>query len=308
MEKVECFGQPDCLKLTNGTVEVVVTTAVGPRIARYGFVGGPNVLGETPDAGLTTGLGEWKAYGGHRLWAAPEKNPRTYVPDNSPVETEELGERSVRLVRPIEEPTGLQKEMTVTLDSDGTGVAVEHTITNCGLWEIELAPWGLTILNGEAGGTVVIPQEPYISHDDELLPARPMVLWHYTDLSDPRWTLGKTFIRLKVDASLAEPQKVGVADKQGWAAYAPGGPGGLLFVKVFDYVDGAVYPDDGCNCETYTAGSFVELETLGPMHRLEPGDAAEHSERWQLFNDVTLGESDDEVDAALRPVLGAEQA
>jgi hypothetical protein len=305
MEKIAYLNQPNCLKLSNGTVEVIVTTDVGPRIARYGFVDGENILGEVPDAGLTTELGDWKAYGGHRLWAAPENNPRTYVPDNSPVEHEELGERSVRLIGPVEEPTGLQKETIVTLDADGTGVTVEHSITNCGLWPIELAPWAITIMNGEGGGTVVIPQEPYIPHDDELLPARPMVLWHYTDLSDPRWTLGKKFIRLNVDASLAEPQKVGVANKQGWAAYSHNG---LLFVKMFDHQADAAYADEGCNCETYTAGSFVEVETLGTMFHLVPGESADHAERWQLFKDVTLGETDDEVEAALKPLLGAEEA
>jgi hypothetical protein len=83
-EKVECLGLEGCLSLSNGTVEVVVTTEVGPRIARYGFVGGENLLAEMPDhRGPATA---WKVWGGHRLWAAPEARPRTYAPDNAPVE------------------------------------------------------------------------------------------------------------------------------------------------------------------------------------------------------------------------------
>jgi hypothetical protein len=296
MEKIAYSDFGSCLRLSNGTVELVVTTEVGPRIIRYGFVGGENILGEVPDAGLTTELGEWKAYGGHRLWAAPENNPRSYVPDNQPVEVEVVDDLTVRLVQPVEKPTGLRKEMTITLDDDGTGVTVDHLITNTGLWPIELAPWALTVLNGEGGGTVLIPQEPYLSHDEELLPARTMVLWYYTDLSDPRWRLGKQFIRLQVDAAQAEPQKIGVANKQSWAAYARAG---LLFVKTFDYESDAVYADEGCNCETYTAGSFVELETLGPMFDLVPGESADHAEYWQLFGNVELGETDDQINAKL---------
>jgi len=305
METVEFLGQPHCLKLSNGTAEVIVTTDIGPRIIRYAFADEENMLGEVPDEKVTTELGDWKPWGGHRLWAAPESIPRTYVPDNSPIEHEELGDRAVRLIQPVEGPTGLQKEMTVTLDADGTGVTVEHTITNCALWPIDLAPWGLTIMNGTGGGTVVLPQEPYRSHDDYLLPARPMVLWHYTDLSDPRWTFGKKYIRLAVDDALTEPQKVGIANKQGWAAYARRR---TLFVKRFAFSDGVAYPDCGCNCETYTAGSFVEVETLGPVFYLEPGESADHAERWQLFKDVTLGDTDDDVEAAIAPLLGAEQA
>ena len=46
MEKVSCLNLPNCLKLSNGQVEVVVTTDIGPRIIRYAFVGGENILGE----------------------------------------------------------------------------------------------------------------------------------------------------------------------------------------------------------------------------------------------------------------------
>ena len=100
---------------------------------------------------------------------------------------------------------------------------------------------------------------------------------------------------------MTEPQKLGIANKQGWAAYARNR---TLFVKRFAFSDGVAYPDCGCNCETYTAGSCVEIETLGPMQRLEPGESATHTEQWQLFADVDIGESEDTVEAALAPLLG----
>ena len=64
------------------------------------------------------------------------------------------------------------KEMTVTLDEQGTGVTVLHRLANRGLWDVDVSPWALTIMNG--GGEVILPQEPCRSHDDYLLPARPM--------------------------------------------------------------------------------------------------------------------------------------
>jgi hypothetical protein len=292
METVEYLGRPDCVRLSNGAVELIAATDIGPRILRYGLVDGDNLLGAAPEAGLTTGLGEWKAWGGHRLWAAPENDPRSYVPDNDPIEWTGLGERSVRLVRPVEGPTGIAKEIVVSLDAEGTGATVAHRITNRNLWPIELAPWAITILNGEGGGTVVIPQEPYRSHDEALLPARPMVLWHYTDLTDPRWAIGRKLVRLRVDAAREEPQKLGVADKQGWAAYLCGS---TAFVKDFGYEPGLPYPDEGCNCETYTAGAFVELESLAPMHYLAPGEFAEHTETWRIVQNVELGNGEDDV-------------
>ena len=298
VEKVAYMNLPNCYRLSNGSVEVIVTTDVGPRIIRYGFPGGQNLLAEMPDAVVKTDFGDWKPWGGHRLWHAPEVIPRTYSPDNTPIEFKKLGTNGIQLIQPVEPKTGILKEMTVTLDEAGSGVTILHKLTNKGVWPTELAPWALTIMAG--GGVTIIPQEPFKSHDDYVLPARAMVMWHYTDLSDPRWTLGKKYLRLKTDENLAEPQKIGMANKQGWAGYAFNKQ---LFVKRFPYVEGARYPDYGCNCETYTAGTFMEVETLGPLQNLEPGQTAEHTERWYLFKNVDIGASEEALDAAITPLV-----
>jgi hypothetical protein len=297
VEKVNYLNQPNCYKLANGTVETIVTTDIGPRIIRYGFHGEENILGEVPDSVIKTELGDWKPWGGHRLWTAPESNPRSYSPDNSPIEFESNAANSIRLIQPVEPRTSIQKEMTVTLASTGTDLTIHHKITNRGLWEINLAPWALTIMNG--GGVAILPQEPYRSWDEELLPARPLVLWHYTDLSDTRWAFGPKYIQLKTDEDMTAPQKLGIANKQGWAAYYRQN---TLFVKRFSYVEGASYPDYGCNNEVYTTASFIEIESLGPLTRLEPGAATTHEERWSLHRHIGLDGSEDSLADALTAV------
>jgi hypothetical protein len=297
VERVPYFNQPNCYRLSNGTVEVIVTTDIGPRIIRYGFIGGDNLLAELPDPVVKTALGEWRPWGGHRLWTAPEDMPRSYVPDNGPVEVAVTG-ATITLTQPVEEVTGIQKTLTVTLDDTGTEVTIGHRLLNRGLWAVDVAPWALTIMN--TGGTVIIPQEPYQSHDDALLPVRAMTLWAYTDLSDPRWQLGPKFIRLSTDAGREGSQKIGVSNTQEWAAYARNG---TLFVKRYPWHPDASYPDGGVNTETYTAGAFIELETLGTLTKLRTGAAATHEERWTLFRDVDASGSDDELEAALKPIL-----
>lgn len=298
VEKVTYFNQPNCYKLSNGTVEVIVTTDIGPRILRYGFVGEENVFAELPDTKVTTEFGEWNAYGGHRLWHAPEGKPRSYSPDNSPIESKIEG-GSIRLTQPVEPKTGILKEILVTLDPEGTRVTVLHRLTNKNVWDVTLAPWAISIM--AAGGVTILPQEPYRSHDDFVLPARPLVLWHYTDLADPRWTLGKKYLQLKTVETMPEPQKVGILNKQGWAAYWRNK---TLFVKKFPCVAGATYPDYGSSCETYTAGNFMEIETLAPLKKLEPGETAEHTETWTLHKNVDIGTTEATLDAALTLLIG----
>jgi hypothetical protein len=106
--------------------------------------------------------------------------------------------------------------------------------------------------------------------------------------------------RVTPSATIRASQKIGVANHQGWAGYLRNG---TLFVKRIDWKDGATYPDGGVNVETYTAGTFLELETLGPMSRVEPGATIDHQERWFLFRDVKDNPADDGLAAAMTPLL-----
>jgi hypothetical protein len=279
LEKIQYENLSNCIRLTNGEIEIVVTTDVGPRVIFYGFVGGENILGEYFDLKTETALGEFKPYGGHRLWIAPENMPNSYAPDNSPVEYEfDEQNNSIRLVQPIETVTKTQKEIIVTLAESGSDVTVHHKITNRGDREIELAAWALTIMRG--GGEVLIPNEPFAPYGAEtLLPVRNLTCWSYTNLSDSRWSFDREFIRLRADESKIEPQKIGVLNRQGWAKYLSGD---LEFVKRFDFIENAQYPDMNSNNEIYTAGAFVEIESLAPLVKLAPGASTEHIEHWQL--------------------------
>ncbi|CAN5321997.1 hypothetical protein BH18ACI2_BH18ACI2_09380 [soil metagenome] len=225
VRKVTFLGLPNCCLLTDGTAEVVVTTDVGPRVVSYGFVGGENVLGECAGEKIETERGVWRPYGGHRPWTAPEALPRSYAPDNDAVAFKAEGEFAIRLTPPAEKQTGVQKEITVALDGAG-GVRLRHRITNLNSWRVELAAWALTIMRG--GGVAIIPQEPYGPHPQYLLPSRPLVLWPYTDMSDARLSFGRKLILVRTDERAASPQKIGVANKRGWAAYLIGE---TLFVK-----------------------------------------------------------------------------
>jgi hypothetical protein len=284
-ERSEFQNLPDCLRLTNGTIDVVVTTSVGPRVLFYGFTGGENVFAAHPDAKTATALGEFKPYGGHRLWIAPENMPNSYAPDNAPVEYAfDEARNSIRLIQPLENITQTQKEITLTLAAaGGSGVIVHHKITNRSARHLEIAAWALTIMNGgdaKKSGEAIIPNEPFAAYGaNTLLPVRNLTLWSYTNLSDSRFSFDEDSIRLKVDAKKTDAQKIGVFNRQGWAAYRLND---VLFKKRFDVDERAKYPDMNSNTELYTAGDFIELETLSPLKRLAPEDSIEHIEQWTV--------------------------
>ncbi|MBI3243164.1 MAG: hypothetical protein HYZ49_12800 [Chloroflexi bacterium] len=297
LERANYRGWPNCYRLSNASAELIVTTDVGPRLIRFGFVGGDNEFAEFPAHLGQTGGDEWRMYGGHRLWHAPEAIPRTYFPDNGPVAFEICSE-FMRVIQPMETTTGIQKEMDIRLWPDAACVQVTHRLRNCGLWAVELAAWALTAM--APGGIAVIPRPPRGAHLENLQPNSLLTLWPYTDLSDPRWRWGHKYVLLRQDPYQSQPQKIGAPVPDGWAAYARGD---RLFVKSFAHAPGAAYPDFGCSAEAFANADMLELETLSPLTRLEPGAIVEHTEHWYLFRDVPAPDGDADVDRHILPKL-----
>jgi hypothetical protein len=288
-------GWANNVQLSNGLIELVATLDVGPRLIRFGFAGGPNVFKEFAGEMGGTGESEWKNRGGHRLWHAPEAKPRTYALDNFPVAVEELSELAIRLTPPVERENGIQAEIEVLMDPTEARVTVIHRLTNVGRWEIELAPWALTVM--DAGGMSVVPLPPKQPHTDVLTPGFPLVLWPYTDMADTRFRWGTQYITFRQDAAKG-PGKFGLPLEAGWAAYRVHD---TLFVKYFDYDPTAEYPDLGCNYETFSNEEMLEVESLGPLTLLEPGEAVEHVETWRLFNNVPAFGDDASIDKIVLP-------
>lgn len=279
MERIEYLGHKECVRLSNGTVEVVVAAHFGPRVLHYGFAGAGNVFGLFPDMTVETEMGVWCPVGGHRLWTAPESNPHSYAPDDAPVEIRNEGALIVRATAPADK-SGIEKTMVVGLMPTGSEVEVRHQLVNRTGKPIDIAPWAMTILDG---GTSVVPLEPYRSHADALHPTQPLVLWPFTDLTDPRIKIESRAIRVAVDPNAETPQKIGLLNRREWAGYLLDS---TLFVKHYPCLPGATYPDFGVNTEIFVRGRFMELETLGPIVRLAPDAVTEHIERWRLVANV----------------------
>ncbi|MCZ7644174.1 MAG: DUF4380 domain-containing protein [Planctomycetota bacterium] len=298
MQRTDYAGWTNCIRLANAEIELIATADVGPRVIRFGFIGGPNEFWECKPHLGQTGGDTWRIFGGHRLWHAPEHMPRSYMADNEPVRVEALPSGGVRLAPQVEPDTKIAKELELHLDPKANRVTATHRLRNEGLWPIELAPWALSVM--AAGGTCVIPFPPRGPHPEHLLPASTLTLWKYTDLADPRYTFGTSSLLLRQDAARPKPQKIGAWNPEGWIAYANHGH---AFVKRFPHVEGAPYPDRGANCEAFANGQMLEVETLGPLTKLAPGEAAVHVETWSLHRGVEAPRNDAEVAARILPLL-----
>ncbi len=296
METIPYKGWAHCIRLANPTVEMVITGDVGPRIIRFGFVGQPNEFYEDETWAGKSGDPEFHSYGGHRLWCAPENATLTYIPDNRPVTIDPLP-GGVHLTPPPEAPAGMQKEWFVWLDPVQAHGRIRHRLTNIGSRPVQIAPWALTVM--ASGGTAVLPLPPRGPHAKEnMLPKSLLALWAYTNMSDPRWGWGEKYIRLRQDSKFAKPQKIGAPVPDGWAAYCRQEH---LFLKLFSFQADKEYPDLGASAELFTNGEILEVETLGPLLTLSPGQSVDHMEDWFLFDNVPTPAGDLEIDRTILP-------
>ena len=274
-----------------------MTLDVGPRVIRCGFLGDVNHFVEYGDQVGKKGESIYHSYGGHRLWIAPEEHPKTIFPDNAVVKWKQEGEW-FHVVPPVETSTGFQKEIHISLDPDKNKIRVLHRITNVSGKPQTAAAWAVTVMT--PGGRAVVPHEPQRPHPESLLPVRPLVLWGYTDMSDPRWHWGSRFIQLRQDRNARTPQKAGMLNTPGWCTYENNGQ---LFLKRFPFKQGMQYPDFGCNCEIFTNAKMLEVESLSPLMTLSTNDSIAHEEEWYLFRNVNLGSSQDEIEFSLKPIM-----
>ena len=299
IEIVAFNGWQNNLRLSNGTVELIVTLDVGPRILGYRKCGGFNPLKIFEDQSGTVGEPVWRSRGGHRLWIAPEHRVQTYIPDNTPVAWEQSGALQVRLTPLPEISSGFQKQIDITLDSVGTGVTIVHRVIRLGLTRAYFAPWALTVMT--AGGVAVVPQPEVGEHPHDLLPNRNLVLWPYTNMSDKRWHFGQKYFLLRQDAAGA-PTKIGLAHHPGWCGYLVGG---VFFIKRYPWNPTADYPDNGCNFEMFSNGRMLELESLGPLTHLHQNQSVEHVEQWELHDGLASFDtnSEEQLDELIKSIL-----
>lgn len=301
IESYKAYGRVLCL--SNGVIEAYVTLDVGPRIIRFGYVGGQNFMRDErsafapmEDKEFTNFFGagtKWENFGGHRIWLSPESYPETYIPDSEPVEYE-LTENGAVFTPPACKPVGAAFRLELKLDADDANMQVNMQVKNIGDAEKRFAIWGLTV--SAQNGTLIVPMN---TNDTGLLSNRIISVWPYTDMSDSRIYWGKKYVTLRQDVNAETPIKLGFDLNCGSAYYCLNGE---VFCKHYDteHPD-AAYPDGGCSFETYTNDQFIEIESLGRLNNVKPGETVENTESWSLMKQPceTDFRSDSSIDELL---------
>lgn len=262
---------PEVVHHRLGPYELVVATGFGPRLLGLKRDDSPDIfVALSPEVSVDHPSGDvYRFWGGHRLWASPEVPAVTYAPDNHGcVVTSDAGSITVSAPADL---AGFEKSLHLSLDEEA--LRVEHRLRWVGEHPFDASPWALTQL--PPGGVAILPVAGR-GDGSPLQADRSLVIWPYTHLDDQRisWEEGSVLI----DVGPGEPIKLGSGPTPGAVGYLKDG---YLFSKRFDDANDE-YPDRGAVAQIYANDIFCELESLGPLARLEPGEGTSHVEFWEV--------------------------
>jgi len=274
IERIGYRDWAEAFRCTMGEVELTVVVSMGPRILSLRFNDGENLLHE--DA-ADFRVGEWRLYGGHRFTTAPE-SAASYVPDNAPcLATEENG--GLLIVQP-NAPDGLEKALRIAAAPGGCGFELTHVLRNTGRHSWQGALWAIT--GFAAAGRVVVP---WGSGTDQCRTQMVRYLVHagspYANATSRQW-------RPAADHFVVEPAgergKVSLYTDRGWLALLR--PDSTFIKRLPEVAPQNACPDGGCNAEVFVGPDYIELETLGLLTTLAPGQEVLHVERWHLLRET----------------------
>jgi hypothetical protein len=149
-ERVACAGFPDAVRMTNGTVELVVVPSI-QRILHYGYIGGPNMLWDNSEAARQEPVRAWKNWGGDKVWPWPHQRWEQWIGRMFPpppgleraAEVDVLAAGAVRMTGPIDKAMGLRVVREIRLAATGTRAVIINTLEkvkgepmDCGVWTI----------------------------------------------------------------------------------------------------------------------------------------------------------------------------
>jgi hypothetical protein len=112
----------------------------------------------------------------------------------------------------------------------------------------------------------------------DFYPGTVVALWGQTSLADPRLTFYSDRIHAKY-LPISDYFKLGVYCPNGVATLESKGQ---KLTMGFAAPDIRTLPDQGCNFELYMHKMFLEMESLGPVTAIAPGECASHWETWKL--------------------------
>ena len=268
----------DCIELKNESTRVVLCPAAGGRILEYSLNGKNSLYLDPKQNGWVykPGAGEIDPWGG-RFDIGPEKiiprHPNLWLGKWT---AQIMGSRSAKLISAEDEATGVQLIREFVLDKTSSRLMCTQIIKNISEQTTRWCHWSRTMALGH--GICLIPlTEP------SRFPAKYVLYGPGSTINfapkDLNIRVRDGFLEI-IDTP--NRPKLGMDSYAGWFCYLM--KNDLMFVKRFDVYPNRIYNEMAALTISiwYNSDIMCELEPIGPMQTLKPGQSAAFTEEWWL--------------------------
>lgn len=279
--RVSFFGYDDCIELRNETTRVVLGHQAGGRVLAY-ELNGVNAIYLKPgqEGWVWDGKNRTDLSGG-RCDIGPEKLiPKRDALWLGPWEAEVVGPGKARMTSVEDAATGVRLVRDFELDATSSRLTFTQTMHNVSDGVTRWCHWSRTFSTGH--GIAVVPIDERTKFPDGYVMYGPGSVMDYKP-DDPNivWDGDCLVVR---DTPLRP--KLGMDSMVGWFAYLT--TDDLLFVKQYPTYPDRVYNEMAALTISiwYKDQTVCELEPIGPMEELQPGESASFTETWTLLPHV----------------------
>ena len=282
LQEVEDWSGWSAIVIENGLISTVTVPAIGARVMQYNLGENQFIFRNTSLNGktYTPNSNNWYNFGGFKNWPAPQNDPGRW--GWPPPPTLDYGNYSyeilfntadsvaIKVTSPIEQwrTPNLQFIRVMTVFKNSSRVRMEQFLVNHADSVQDWSVWDITQTivhhpdqRDYENFWVYFPLNPNSKFGSEGVSwssnfgGKPKVLY-YGEVAPG--IFGVQYAR--------EQKKVFADVPVGWICFADL-DSEVVYIKTFDVVEGATYPDNGGIAQLYTssAGDYFEVEVTGPI-------------------------------------------
>lgn len=275
------YGYNNCIELKNNDVRVVLEPNMGGRIIVY-ELDGKNVLYHDPsqDGVVYNSEGKNVNPSGGRFDIGPEKiTPRRPTLFLGKWEGKIIGNREAQLISQSDTSTGVQLIRNFKLDNQSSKLTYTQVIKNVSNETKYYCAWSRTFAKG--GGISLTPLNKRSRFPKGFIVYGPGNVMDFMPAPEPNVRVRNGILEI---FGPPERPKFVMDVSDGWLGYIT--KDDQLFIKKFTIYPDRVYGEmTGANVSIwYYKDVMCEIEPIGPMETIKPGQEVSFTEVWYLLD------------------------
>lgn len=252
------------IKLSSPYIELELLPEINRIMSLRALPDGENLLWES----RSTRYYPWINYGGSKVWPAPQSSWRYIWPPRRDIEQKgglcEIGkDGSLLLKTPLARSSGVRFERKIELFPDRPGLRLTETIINESSLARKLSAWEVSQIKPK--GLIILPlsKKSEMKMDYGTVPPHAML---------------SSFLFIRDDMY---KRKLSIRSEYGISAYFYKGT--LLVRRELNVPVKGNYPDGDGNVEIFCGNGYIEMEGMGEIRALKPGERRSFTHEWYLF-------------------------